>query len=128
LGDEVDPAAVGGRELQGGLEGGRRDVDGVLVEVDEDVAVAVLLLQEQRVGAADDVRLGAEVGEDVELLEGGVGAEEAALGCVSTRLDSGGSNIRGRTLPNICSGNPMYESSEFLSLVLKLVGVVRLFS
>jgi hypothetical protein len=60
LGEVVDPAAVGGGEGQCGAEGrgtycygcvGRRG----FVEVDEDVAVAVALLEEEAVGAADDV-------------------------------------------------------------------------
>lgn len=36
-------------------------------------------MEEEGVGASDDVGLCAEVGEDVELLKGGVGAEEAPL-------------------------------------------------
>lgn len=83
LGEVVNPAAVRGGEGEGGAQGGGGDGDGVVVEVDEDVAVAVALLEEEGVGAAYDVGLCAEVGEDVELLEGGVGAEEAALAGLS---------------------------------------------
>lgn len=79
LGDEVDPTTVCRGQNKSLFEGGGSDVDGVIVEVDEDVTIAIPLLKEKGVGAAYYIGLCAEVGQDVELLERSVRAEKTSL-------------------------------------------------
>ena len=50
LRQEVNPPAIGRRERKGRSKGGRCNGDGAFVNVDEDIAVAVLLLEEERIG------------------------------------------------------------------------------
>jgi hypothetical protein len=80
LGQGINPAPVGGGELQRGAQrgGGHGDAVG-FVEVDEDVGVLFFLLEQEAVGGADDVGFCVVGSEEVELLEGGVWTEEGAL-------------------------------------------------
>lgn len=81
-GDEVDPPPIGDAQGQGFAQRSGGDVDGVFVEVNKNIGVAVLLLQEEGVGRADDVGFCAVIGKNIELLEWSVGTEKTPLWCI----------------------------------------------
>ena len=78
--------------------------------VDEDVAVAVFLLEEERICRTNNVGFCTKVGEGIKLLQGCVRSEKAALVlCVSVM--SYRYRYQAPTFPNIWSGSPMYAST-----------------
>lgn len=117
--EEVDPAAIGGREGEGGAKGAGGYIDGGVVElrgkrllvegtlgrmcgtyVDEDVAVAVSLLEEEGVCGAHNIGFCTEVGEGVKLLQWCIGSKKTALILSVSRL-SYRDRHQAPTFPNI---------------------------
>lgn len=47
--------------------------------IDEDIAVTIFLLQEERIRRPNDVGFRVMIGEEIKLLKGRIGAEETAL-------------------------------------------------
>jgi hypothetical protein len=69
LGDEVDPSPVWQGKLEGRLQGSRSDVDRDVIKVDQNVTIPIPLLEKKRIGAADDIRFGAEIRQEIKLLK-----------------------------------------------------------